>query len=258
MLFSTTETSLGGIIVKQTKTEERATHATSTGHDANMRKTTGTIGATAMDVEDAGNAASITDRTDSPNDESQVDAASALVFLDALDKDRDAAADRMDAGSRTPYTLLGGILAAANAALYWLIGWTLFGGHGKFTIVDVWICLIVGALLAAVLIGVLTHIERVTGIGVWNRRQFSPAPHGMRNERYRAAFIVYTAYNWVAVPGGMLLLGVFCAPWWPAAIAVPTCALVGAAVCHRFLDEYMRLIRAGSGDIAKSGNGGAA
>lgn len=218
----------------QTKDEEHAANAVSNGQGDTMRKSTGAIGATTTDVEDA------------------------KAFLDALDKDRDAVADRMDAGSRTPYTALGGILAAANAALYWLIGWTLFGGHGEFTIVDVWICLIVGALLAAVLIGVLTRIERVTGIGVWNRRQVSPAPHGMRNERYRVAFIVYTTYNWVAVPGGMLLLGVFCAPWWPAVIAVPTCALVGAAVCHRFLGEYMRLIRAGSGDIAESGNGGAA
>ena len=98
-----------------------------------MRKSTGAIGATTTDVEVA------------------------KAFLDALDKDRDAVADRMDAGWRTPYCVLAGVLAMSNAALYWLIGWSLFGGHGEFTIVDECICLIVGALLATDLIGVLTH-----------------------------------------------------------------------------------------------------
>lgn len=101
----------------------------------------------------------------------------------------------MDVGSRIPYTALRGILAEANAALYWPIGWTLLGGHGEFTIVDVWTYLIVGTLLASVLIGLLTRIGHVTGIGVRNRGQRSPVPHYMRDGRYRAAIIVYTAYN---------------------------------------------------------------
>lgn len=171
------------------------------------------------------------------------DVMDAMASLDALDLDRNNVANRLDADTRIPNTLIGGVLGLANAGLYWFIGWTLLAGHGEFTIIDVWIYAIVAILIIGGYVMLTARAQRVTGIGAWSRRQLSPAPRAMRDGRYRTASIVFATCNWVVVPGGMLPLGLFCAPWWPALIGIPLCALLSAVTYLRYFNEYMRLMR---------------
>ncbi|KFI92065.1 hypothetical protein [Bifidobacterium stellenboschense] len=171
------------------------------------------------------------------------DVMDAMASLDALDLDRNNVANRLDAGTRIPNTLIGGILGLANAGLYWFIGWALLAGRGEFTIIDVWIYVIVAILIVGGYAALMARAQRVTGIGMWNRRQLSPAPHAMRDGGYRTAFIVFTTCSCVAVPVGMLLLGLFCAPWWPAPVGILLCTLLSAVTYLRYYDEYMRLMR---------------
>ncbi|PLS27173.1 hypothetical protein [Bifidobacterium parmae] len=179
----------------------------------------------------------------SPDTDAMPNVSDALASLDALDLDRNNVADRLETGVRVPNTLIGGILGLANAGLYWFIGWALLAGHGEFTIIDVWIYVIVAVLIVGGYAMLTAHAQRVTGIGLWTRRQLSPTPQAMRDGRYRTAFIVFTTCSCVAVPGGMLLLGLLCAPWWPALIGIPLCALLSAVTYLRYYDAYMRLIR---------------
>lgn len=170
------------------------------------------------------------------------DALDALESLRALDTDRKAVNDRpITATMATWNAALIGVIMIINAVAYWLLGWTVLGGHAAFTWTEYRLYIGGAVLLVALSAALLAYGQKHSGIGMWNGRLFWPDKRLMRNGRYRRIFTAYLVCV-AAVPVMMALIGAFCTPWWPVVALAPICGLVATWLCRQQIEAYTRII----------------
>ncbi|MBT1172110.1 hypothetical protein JS528_01790 [Bifidobacterium sp. MA2] len=206
---------------------EGAEHAAMRGDD---------VPHTASDTTDTSRTSDTADATNTP------DVLDALESLHALDTDRRAVNDRLITATMATWSAaLMGVIMAINAVAYWLLGWTVLGGHAAFTWTEYWLYIGGAVLLVTLSAALLAYGQKHSGIGMWNGRQFWPDKRLLRDGRYRRIFTAYLACV-VVVPVMMALIGALCAPWWPVVVLAPICGLVPAWLCRRQTEEYTRII----------------
>ncbi|MBW3080523.1 hypothetical protein [Bifidobacterium saguinibicoloris] len=175
-------------------------------------------------------------------DEYGTDALDALESLRALDTDRKTVNDRpVTATMATWSAAFTGTVMTINAVAYWLLGWTLLGGHAAFTRAEYWLYVGGAVLLVTLSTALLAYGQKRSGIGVWNGRLFWPDKRLLKDGRYRRVFTIYLTFVFAA-PVAMLLIGVLYAPWWPVVALAPICGLVSAWISRRQTEAYAQVI----------------